>query len=158
MADHTIRHEALKALTNDHHQGLLLCWKIREGLKHRVSHDRIKKYCDFYFTSQLRPHFKFEEEEIFPLLGEDHPMITRAIQEHRRLESLFKEEACNEMFTAIETELNRHINFEEMELFRELQRTLSDDELRNITNKEKQILTPDPEDWEDQFWKKDKLL
>lgn len=148
------RHEALKPLSRDHHHGLLLCWKIREGLKKGVSHDRIKRYTDFFFTSQLRPHFKFEEEGIFPLLGEHHPMRTRALGEHSRLESLFKAEADEENFSAIEKELNRHIRFEERELFRELQETVPEEKLQSISNKEEQIITPDPEDWEDKFWLK----
>lgn len=146
------RHEALKPLSRDHHHGLLLCWKIREGLKRKVSNERIKKYNDFFFTSQLRPHFRFEEREIFPLLGENHPLKTRAINEHHRLESLFKEEASEETFNSIEKELNRHIRFEERELFRELQETVSEEKLQNITNKEEEIITPDPDDWEDKFW------
>lgn len=152
MTNPIVRHEALKPLSRDHHQSLLLCWKIREGLKKRVSLERIKNYTDFFFTSQLRPHFKFEENEIFPLLGTDHPMGERAINEHRRLETLFKEEASLEAFTAIETELNRHIRFEEGELFKELQKTVSEEILQNISNKEEEILTPDPDDWDDKFW------
>lgn len=149
------RHEALKPLSRDHHHGLLLCWKIREGLKRKVPCHRIKNYTDFFFTSQLRPHFKFEEREIFPLLGSYHPMGERAVNEHRRLEFLFKEEASVEVFTAIETELNRHIRFEERELFHELQKTVSEETLQKISNKEEEIRTPDPDDWDDKFWLKD---
>ncbi|WP_029033232.1 hemerythrin domain-containing protein [Salinimicrobium terrae] len=148
------RHESLKPLSRDHHHGLLLCWKIREDLKRNIPHERIKRYTDFFFTSQLRPHFKFEEEEIFPLLGEHHPMSVRAIKEHARLESLFKMEADAETFNSIEKELNRHIRFEERELFKELQETIPEEKLRNITNKEEEIITPDPDDWDDKFWQK----
>ncbi len=148
------RHEALKPLSRDHHHGLLLCWKIREGLKRNISYERIKNYTDFFFTSQLRPHFNFEEQEVFPLLGELHPMTIRAYREHARLESLFKEEANGETFNSIEKELNRHIRFEERELFRELQDTVSEEKLQAITNKEEEIVTPDPDDWSDKFWQK----
>lgn len=148
------RHEALKPLSRDHHHGLLLCWKIKEGLKKQVSEERIKAYTDFFFTSQLRPHFKFEEEEIFPLLGDTHPLIMRAVNEHIRLAELFKEEANKEVFTAIEKELNRHIRFEERELFSELQKTVPEEQLQQIENKEENILTPNPDDWEDKFWMK----
>ncbi|MCC8360392.1 hemerythrin domain-containing protein [Salinimicrobium sediminilitoris] len=146
------RHHALKPLSRDHHHGLLLCWKIREGLKKNVPLDRIKKYTDFFFTSQLRPHFKFEEEEIFPLLGDSHPMRVRAIKEHSLLQDLFKAEAVKETFTSIEKELNDHIRFEERELFRELQETVPEEKLNIINNKEEEIITPDPDDWEDKFW------
>ncbi|NJY62583.1 hemerythrin domain-containing protein [Salinimicrobium sp. CDJ15-81-2] len=155
MTNPIVRHDALKPLSRDHHHGLLLCWKIREGIKKQVAPGRIKDYTDYFFTSQLRPHFRFEEREIFPLLGDHHPMMERAVNEHRRLESLFKEEASVEVFSAIETELNRHIRFEERELFQELQKTASKEALQNIRNKEEEVRTPDPEDWDDKFWLKE---
>lgn len=148
------RHEALKPLSRDHHHGLLLCWKIKEGLKKHISEARIKDYTDFFFTSQLRPHFSFEEKEIFPLLGESHPLIIRAMNEHRRLEDLFKADAENEIFHAIVNELNRHIRFEERELFMELQKTIPEEQLQKVNNKEECIITPDPDDWKDKFWLK----
>ena len=60
------RHEAIKPYSREHHHGLLLCWKIREGLKHEVAIDRIKKYADFLWETQIEPHFKAEEKYIFP--------------------------------------------------------------------------------------------
>lgn len=146
------RHETLKPLSRDHHHGLLLCWKIREGLKKQISEDRIKSYTDFFFTSQLRPHFNFEEKEIFPLLGENHPLTVRALNEHRRLEQLFKGVGEKDIFVSIEQELNRHIRFEERELFMELQNSVSEERLQQIENKEENVITPDPDDWEDKFW------
>lgn len=148
------RHEALKSLSRDHHHVLLLGWKIREGLKRNISHERIKKYTDFFFTSQLRPHMRYEEREIFSLLDEKHPMRRRALKEHSRLESLFKARANEENFSMIEKELNRHIRFEERELFRELQENVPEEKLQNISKKEDKIATPDPDDWNDKFWLK----
>lgn len=148
------RHEALKPLSRDHHHGLLLCWKIKEGLKKNISEDRIKSYTDFFFTSQLRPHFSFEEKEIFPLLGDSHPLVIRALNEHQRLQALFKAEPEKETFLAVVNELNRHIRFEERELFMELQKTVPEAQLQKLANKEEYIITPDPEDWEDKFWLK----
>lgn len=40
------RHTALKPLSREHHHGLLLSWKIREGLKRNIEIPRIKKYID----------------------------------------------------------------------------------------------------------------
>lgn len=146
------KYEALKSLSRDHHQCLQLCWKIREGLKTGVSNDRIKKYTDFFYTSQIRPHFRFEEKEIFSLLAEPNTIRSRAEKEHERLESLFKKDPDSETFSSIAKELKEHIKFEERELFRELQETVSEEKLQQITIKEEKILTPDPDDWEDKFW------
>lgn len=90
------------------------------------------------------------------MLGEKHPLHIRALSEHARLESLFKAEVDENNLQNIETELNRHIRFEERELFRELQESLSEAKLRAINNKEEMIVTPDPDDWDDKFWQKKK--
>lgn len=147
------RHEALKPLSKDHHHGLLLCWKIRTGRKSNVETERIRAYTDFFYESQLKPHFKFEEEEIFSLLGNDHPLVKRAKHEHTRLEQLFSTDTCVDHALAdIEKELDAHIRFEERVLFTELQAEASQAQLDNLKNKEDEVETPDPDDWHDKFW------
>ena len=147
------RHEALKPLSKDHHHGLLLCWKIREGLKKDIAPERIKAYTDFFFNSQLKPHFSFEENEIFSLLGKDHPMVKKAETDHLRLKKLFTEEQnLEKAFSDIEKELEEHIRFEERVLFGEIQQEVSEEKLQTLKNKEEEIKTPDPDSWSDKFW------
>ncbi|MGB7787041.1 MAG: hemerythrin domain-containing protein [Salinimicrobium sp.] len=149
------RHEALKPLSKDHHHGLLLCWKIRAGRKNNIETERIRAYTDFFFESQLKPHFKFEEEEIFNLLGDDHPLVKKAKHEHARLEQLFSANTCVDRALAdIEKELDAHIRFEERVLFTELQAEVSEAQLDDLKNKEDEMETPDPDDWQDKFWLK----
>lgn len=38
------RHAALVQLSRDHHYGLLLCWKLKEGLKKEIEVERMSKY------------------------------------------------------------------------------------------------------------------
>ncbi len=150
------RHKALKPLSRDHHESLLLCWKIREGKKKEIDPERIKAYTDFYFNSQLRPHFQFEEEEIFSLLGKDHPLVKKAETDHLRLQQLFKEEInIEKALTDIEKELEKHIRFEERVLFNEIQSEVSEEKLEVLKNKEEEIKTPDPNSWNDKFWEKE---
>ncbi len=155
MSTPLIRHESLKPLTRDHHHGLLLCWKIREGRKNKVPSERIKAYTDHFYSTQLAPHFKFEEEEVFPLLCEEHPMRRQALNDHRRLASLFAEQDNIEhSLKTIEKELEEHIRFEERVLFHEIQEKNSDEDLKRIDSKEKELATPDPNEWTDKFWTK----
>lgn len=151
------RHEGLKPLSRDHHHGLLLCFKIREGLKKKVELKRMKDYNDFFFQSQLVPHFEFEEKYVFPLLENEHEIVQQALSEHKRLRMLFKEEnPTAETFQKIERELNAHIRFEERELFNEIQQHTNNETLMLISEKEDQIETPDPDDWHNPFWLKQK--
>ena len=150
------RHASLASLSKDHHHGLLLCWKIREAQRNGIDPSRVKKYLDFFFETQLKPHFIFEEEEIFPLLAKEHELVRQAYTEHRRLRSLFSEEdELEKVMIDIEKELQAHIRFEERELFQEIQQNVPEEDLQKVVQKEEKISTPDPDQWEDKFWLKE---
>ncbi|WP_205677212.1 hemerythrin domain-containing protein [Antarcticibacterium arcticum] len=149
------RHESLKHLSRDHHHGLLLCWKIREGLKKEIDPVRIRDYCRFFYAAQLVPHFEFEEEEVFSLLDQHHPLIKQALMEHRDLTALFQsEEAPVTVLKEIEQLLEAHIRFEERVLFNEIQQNSTEEVLAGVEKKENDLVTPNPDDWEDKFWLK----
>ena len=59
------RHQALVSYSKEHHFGLLLVWKIRQGLMNAVSPERIGKYVLFFFNEDLKTHFKEEEQLLF---------------------------------------------------------------------------------------------
>lgn len=145
------RHRALQPLSREHHRGLLLSWKIREGLKRGVEPARIKKYTDWFWENHLRPHFEFEEKYIFPILGNKDKMVKRAKKEHGRLRRLFtSKERVEIKLSLIEEELVAHIRFEERVLFNEIQK-IADSEQLTLLEKIHQK-TPNTESWEDKFW------
>lgn len=145
------RHKALQPYSREHHQGLLLCWKIRKGLLSKINPIRIKRYTDWFYTSYLLPHFAAEEEHIFPVLGNDHELIKKALSEHRRLNRLFKSrEDLIRNLSRIEDELERHIRFEERVVFQEIQKTASKKQLELIIEAHSAILFN--EDYTDTFW------
>ncbi len=146
------RDKALQPVSHDHHQGLLLCWKIRKGISKNVAPERMKNYTDWFFKTHLIPHFELEESLLFPILGNDHELIKKALAEHRRLKRLFEAEInLIENLSLIEEELEQHIRFEERILFQEIQNLGTAAELdlvaQNHTN-EKFL-----ENTEDEFWK-----
>ncbi len=127
------RNESLKAISREHHHGLLLCWKIRTGIKKQIEPERIKKYSDWFYTSQLLPHFELEEQHIFTLLGNENELVKKALSEHRRLKRLFESETeVMKNLTLIEEELESHIRFEERVLFNEIQLIATEDQLQEI--------------------------
>ena len=127
------RNESLKAISREHHHGLLLCWKIRTGIKKQIEPERIKKYSDWFYTSQLLPHFELEEQHIFTLLGNENELVKKALSEHRRLKRLFEiETELMKNLTLIEEELESHIRFEERVLFNEIQLIATEEQLQEI--------------------------
>lgn len=146
------RHEALQPLSREHHYGLLLCWKIRQGFKLNIESERIKSYTDWFQQKYLKPHFKVEEDMIFPILGNDNELVKRALAEHRRLEKLFnKKSEIENALKQIETELDLHIKFEERVLFNEIQNTASPDQLKHIEDHHQDGNFTEDE-WKDHFW------
>jgi iron-sulfur cluster repair protein YtfE (RIC family) len=146
------RHKALHGLSREHHQGLLLCFKIRHGIKLGLAGERIKKYCDWFWETHLLPHFAKEEQFVFPVLGNDDPLVQQALQEHKDLEALFMQTQVDYSYLRnIENDLEAHIRFEERVLFNKLQNLASEEALQLIASQTVQGTACGI--WEDEFWK-----
>jgi len=145
------RHPALHHLSHDHHHGLLLCWKIRQGFKLDIEPNRIKDYCEWFWGNHLQAHFEEEEKLIFPVLSNDDPMIKQAMSEHKRLRKLFSTwENPEKTLGQIEEELEKHIRFEERVLFPVIQEKATSSQLEIIAaqgDREKFV-----ENMSDPFW------
>lgn len=146
------RHEILKTLSREHHHGLLLCWKIRAGIKNNIELSRIKTYADWFYQTCLISHFEMEEKYLFSILGDQNKLIKKAISDHRRLKRLFNDDLdLQKSLSLIEEELERHIRFEERVLFNEIQRKATQEQLlalEQIHSEEKFV-----DNLTDTFWK-----
>ncbi|MCB0685159.1 MAG: hemerythrin domain-containing protein [Saprospiraceae bacterium] len=147
------RHKNLQPISREHHHGLLLSWKIRQGIAKNISYTRIKAYCDWFWENHLQQHFDFEERNIFPLLDKDMPMVKRVLKEHRRLRRLFQSDnKIEQNLSLIEEELVSHIRFEERTVFKEIEKTVSEKELALIEQAHSDIGKHATTTWEDEFW------
>lgn len=145
------RHPLIVPLSREHHHSLLLCWKIKTGLAKGVTPERIKKYADWFYNNHLRPHFKLEEEDLFPILGERHEMVIQAKSEHRLLSSLFaNKDTIEAALREIETVLQKHIRFEERALFKAIEEMATDVQLQVLARIHSE--TKFTENEEDKFW------
>jgi iron-sulfur cluster repair protein YtfE (RIC family) len=144
------RHTALQPISREHHHGLLLSWKIREGMKHEIAAERIKAYTDWFWENHLQAHFEFEESFIFPLLGIENGLIKQALDEHARLKELFSSaDEIDINLNKIEKELTAHIRFEERILFNEVEKIASPEQMKRI---EEEHSKPIIAEWKDEFW------
>ena len=127
------RKEFLKPISREHHHGLLLCFKIRTGIKKQIIPDRIKKYANWFYQNHLIPHFSIEEEILFPILGNENELVVKAVEEHRTIERLFKnQESTIQNLNAIANAIENHIRFEERILFNALQDIATENLLQQI--------------------------
>lgn len=150
------RSEQLAPLSRDHHEGLLFVWKIRQGLKHNTPINEIAPYVQWFWQNHLYEHFQEEEQLLALNLPDDNSLIQQMIEEHQSIESLIhiNEQIADEaLLIEIADQLEKHIRFEERELFPFAEQQIPEEKLNAIhetLTKEKQECPK----WENEFWNK----
>lgn len=140
----------LHSLADEHKQAQLLCQRIREGVRQRIAPIRIMRYANWYFVNHLAAHFEKEQRYIFPILGNNHIQVKKAISAHRRLARLFTStEQIEKCLSRIEEELDFLVRFEEKSLFAEIRINMTAEQHSIVQNIESDIFA---EEWEDKFW------
>lgn len=150
------RSNALIQFSREHHFGLLLVWKIRQGLKTEVDSERISNYLLFFFENELNAHFKEEEKDLFIKLPEEDALRIQAFQEHEKIYQLVADIRSDKTNTNILSEfaitLENHIRFEERSLFNHLQQILTVDEMKKLEEEHSKREGLIDDNWKDQFW------
>lgn len=145
------RHQALQPLSRQHHFGLLFSWKIRKGFSKNIETERLRAYAKWFYEQEIIPHFRDEEEYLFPILEEGNELVERALKEHRRIKRLFNNtDDPEKSLHQLEEELDAHIRFEERVLFNEIQKVATEDQLAKIEEIHS-TLGKHPE-YHDPFW------
>lgn len=150
------RHEAIVQFSREHHFGLLLIWKIKQGLKKNIDPKRISDYVLFFFDEDLKAHFTEEERILFSKLDDADALKQQALQEHSEIYQLIEDIRLNknnpELLTSFGVILDKHIRFEERVLFNHLQSKLSDSELAILATEHPEKVTDIDGKWDDHFW------
>lgn len=130
------RDKSLVPLSQEHHFGLLFCWKIREGLKNGTDLKVMRNYVCYFWSTILQEHCEEEEWLLKRLLPTSDTAQIRLKEEHRLLQDII-EIICEgkhlnvteDLFQTLQQDLVDHIRWEERELFPYLQDVVSADEL-----------------------------
>ena len=147
------RSKALAPLSRDHHDALLLVWKIRQGIKNDIDLGRITAYCQWFWSHHLQTHFEQEEKILVPFLGIGSSLSERMFEEHNAIRNLINNLAMKPGAAILEelaNVLNDHIRFEERILFNEVEKLATAEELQQLGEalEEEKI----SQQWEDEFW------
>jgi hypothetical protein len=150
------RTSSLISYSKEHHFGLLLVWKIRQGIKREIITERIANYILYFFEADLKYHFKDEERYLFTLLPTNNNLRQIAEQEHSKIFNLITSihlDKTNETLILEFAEiLENHIHFEERVLFNELQLIISKKEFIEIEGRIARNSQAIDTNWEDMFW------
>lgn len=148
------RSQELTQLSKEHHEALLLVWKIRQGVRMGVEPERIAKYCRWFWEHHLVGHFKREEDLLPLVLPKEHALLQKMLDDHdviqRRVKGL--PDHNTESLELLAQSLNDHVRFEERQLFNEVEKLATPEQLSQIAeglNEEEPIPV-----WEDEFWVK----
>lgn len=145
------RHPALQGISREHHQALMLVFNLKKGLEKGVTPERLAHYSKWFYTHYLKQHLAEEESIIFPLLGEQHPLIKKALKEHQKISAYLSGElkSSNELLNFAKF-LEAHIRFEERELFELIQERCKEEDIQKAGKRWEEtdfcLLYPDP------FW------
>jgi hemerythrin-like domain-containing protein len=139
------RDPSLIPLSHDHHHALVRVFEIRRALQANAGLAAEVTRTQDFFESDLKPHFRAEEEVLLPALaryvGEDDPMIVRLASDHRSLEAVVEElEREAGALAAFADSLEGHVRFEERELFQLYQEQVPEDERRMVEHGIRRIL------------------
>ena len=152
------RSESIMKLSREHHFSLLFCWKIREGLKKRTAPKRMVQYAQYFWSNHIQPHFLEEEEILFAPLQDE--MVLKAMEEHAAIRegiealTVLPPENITDELTKLADQLDKHVRYEERQLFPHLESVLSDAQLESIGAQLNAVPSPAlKDDYPDEFWK-----
>ena len=150
------RHPSLARFSRDHHFGLLLVWKIKQGLDNGIATERVSNYVRYFFEQDLQQHFEEEEQMLFPCLPVDNAKRKRAEDDHaimRRLIGQLEKDMNNkDLLLQFAQVLNDHIRFEERDLFAALQLAIGQEKLANMELHGNVRGSEVDDRWNDPFW------
>jgi iron-sulfur cluster repair protein YtfE (RIC family) len=133
------RSDALKALSRQHHQGLVVAMRLKRATTDTAREAR-EAFLDFW-ASEGRDHFRAEEEVLLPAFAghapPDHEAVVRVLVEHvdlrRRSAQLAADsDPAQEELRELGERLEGHIRHEERVLFPLIEEALPEGELEQL--------------------------
>jgi hemerythrin-like domain-containing protein len=131
------RREELQALSEDHHNVLVIALRCRRLAAGALDVDRAEYWASVieFYALQIVPHFEVEERYLLPALcalGETE-MAERILDEHERLRAMMTNEIPDDSaLNAFGQLLDDHIRYEERVVFEATQDRLAPEWLAEI--------------------------
>ncbi|NBC56805.1 MAG: hemerythrin domain-containing protein [Bacteroidetes bacterium] len=145
------RHEALKNLSREHHDGLVFALRLQKGISKKADLKALEAYTDWFWKNYLHPHFQLEEQHLFPMCVESNDLVLKAKAQHGDIKSLIDTQPKTyQVLKSLYQHIQAHIRFEERVFFMRIQDQLSEEDLakfHKIHSKQSECGL-----WLDRFW------
>jgi hemerythrin-like domain-containing protein len=149
------RSEQLAPLSRDHHEGLLFVWRIRQGIAKKLLLEQLRNYTLWFWRHRIKAHFYQEEKILLPYLSETNLLRTTLVDDHEHIRELIlglDDEADKRTLVILCDLLEKHIRFEERELFSYLEKELEPGKLDEICKLLEKHTATAESDWKEKFW------
>jgi hemerythrin-like domain-containing protein len=155
------RDKNLETLSWEHHDGLVLAFRLEKGIKNNVDTNIISDYLLHNWDHGLGHHFWQEEQSLITPLRKfeiGRELLHQMTVEHDQLKNLISDVISNgkdikSNIAQFYQCLNQHIRFEERQLFPLVQEIVSSGALVKIGNFLHEQHKPGKKEWQPEFWK-----
>jgi hemerythrin-like domain-containing protein len=140
------RHESLIPLSHEHHDALMLAWRLLTGNLSRREPELRARHVIAFFEYRLINHMRLEEELLYPacraVLGVEASLIDVLLSDHRELRAKAAaiKAGAHDQVESFCVLLERHIRTEERQLFVLAQNRLKPAELAELGRQIKEQL------------------
>jgi hemerythrin-like domain-containing protein len=155
------RNKNLETLSWEHHDGLVLAFRLEKGIKNQIADNTISEYLLHAWDHVLQHHFWQEEEILTKPLDQSkdgREVLQKMLQEHEAIRKIISDIRRDKgdlhplirQFTKM---LPRHIRFEERKLFPVIEHVISQEDLRKIGIFLHGHHKKDSKQWQVPFWR-----
>lgn len=153
------RAEQLQKLSHQHHNGLMAVLLLKKGIEKHAAVDVLNGFIIHTWENELRTHFIKEEVYLHPHflhLPELMPMYEQMKAEHhtmrRMIDAVRNGESSVELITSFYTLLEKHIRFEERELFEYIQTNIGAEQFADVEKSLDELTAKTCSDYPVKFW------
>ncbi|MBD3226003.1 MAG: hypothetical protein GF313_14850 [Caldithrix sp.] len=151
----------LETLSWEHHDGLVLAFRIEKGIQKQVDAQTIREYVLHVWKNELVHHFWQEEQSLIDPLQEmddGKRLVNKMLDHHQHIENqieTIRQSApiSNATLREFANFLNKHIRFEERELFPFIEHNVQEARLNRIKTFLNRHHEPGSKEWKVHFWK-----
>jgi len=155
------RNKNLETLSWEHHDGLVIAFRMEKGINNNVAPDIVAQYLLYIWDHSLQHHFWQEEESLTAPLqatSKGRELLQQMLDEHRQFKNIVSTiRSNNKDYTPYVMQfyqkLNKHIRFEERKLFPLVEELCSESELKNIGIFLHKNHQPGKKEWNPEFWR-----
>lgn len=153
------REEQLQPLSHQHHNGLMAALLLKKGVEKAADPSVMGDFILSVWNNELRNHFIKEEVYLHPhvlqitVLMEKYEQMKAEHHQIRRLvDSIRSEGATASLVTDFYQLLEKHIRFEERELFPFIEEHIQQDQLNELGRNVEQLKSKACSDYPVKFW------